>query len=128
MTIISQLDSSRTLHGVGIAPGVGEGLVLHHRRMDRSGFAEARGRVVVCSALGDSEAVLLAQARPAAVIITGAVSHSVAAVLRDARIPTVGGVSLGASDLSRGSGAIVDGVRGRVWRNALLVSADGSRK
>ena len=128
MTTNSQIDSSRTLHGVGIAPGVGEGLVQYHRRLDRSGFAEAKGRVIICTALSDSEAGLLVQARPAAVIITGAVSHSVAAVLRHACIPAVGGISLGSSDLYRGTGAIVDGVHGRVWRNALLVSADGSRK
>ncbi len=128
MTISAHPDSTRTLHGVGIAPGIGEGLVLYRHRMDRTGFAEARGKVVVCDAIGDSEAVLLVHARPAAVVITGAVSHSVAAVLRDARVPAVGGVSMEQFGLARGSGAIVDGARGRVWRNALLVSADGSQR
>ena len=128
MMVSGHVDAARTLHGVGIVPGVGEGQVLYRRRMDRTGFAEARGRVVVCDAVGDSEAVLLVHARPAAVVITGAVSHSVAAVLREARVPTVGGVTLDTLGLSSGSGAIVDGQRGRIWRNALLVSADVTRR
>ncbi len=68
------------------------------------------------------------QTRPAAVVITGAISHSIVALLRDARVPAVGGVSLASLNLSGGSGVIVDVGRGRGWRNALLVSADVSRR
>lgn len=71
---------------------------------------------------------MLAQSKPAAAIITGAVLHGVAAVLRDALIPAVSGGSVATSDLYRDIGAIVGGVHGRVWRNALLGSADGSQK
>lgn len=128
MTVGFDVEHLRTLCGVGIAPGIGEGRVLYRRHMGRTGFAEAQGRVVVCDAIGDSEAVLLLQARPAAIVITGAMSHGVAAVFREARIPAVGGISIGLTDLSSESGVIVDGLLGRVWRHALLVSCDVARR
>ncbi len=121
MTDIALPVPVRTMRGVGIVPGVGGGSVLVRNRSGRTGFGAARDHVLVCDDISESEVVMLVQARPAAIVVTGSLSHGVASVLRDFEVPVVAEVTALTSDRTLGAAAVVDGGLGMVWSNAVLV-------